>query len=168
MAIATLTRQTVVRSGTGAHGRGVARSRDMPKNDADDVPLISSRSPSYERAREERKHPSPTADPNLVAKLARQLEAHENARGAYLAGAEAASDEALRKRMEAAAGVHAASARALADRLTELGAAAPREGEIRQVLAHDREHVARAGGDAAIESALAAVEADLAGVLREG
>ena len=140
----------------------------MPKNDADDVPLISSRSPSYERAREERKHPSPTADPNLVAKLARQLEAHDNARAAYQAGAEAASDETLRKRLEGGAGTHAASARALAERLTELGAAAPRGSEIRQVLAHDREHVARAGGDPAIEAALAEIEADLAGVLREG
>jgi hypothetical protein len=140
----------------------------MDKKDADDVPLISSRSPSYERAREERKHPSPTADPQLVARLARQLEAHENARAAHQAGAEAASDDGLRKRLEAAAGSHAASARALADRLTELGAAPPRGSEIRQVLAHDREHVARAGSDAAIEAALRDVKADLDGILAEG
>jgi hypothetical protein len=139
----------------------------MPKNDADDVPLISSRSPSYERAREERKHPSPTADPVLVARLARQLEAHENARAAHQAGADAASDAGLRDRLVASAGAHAASAQALAEQLTELGAAPPRASEVRQVLAHDREHVARAGSDGAIEAAVRDIEADLDAILRE-
>ena len=133
----------------------------------DSPPLITSRSPSYERAREERLHPSPTGDPHVVAFLARLVEAEENARAAYQAAATQARDAALAERLGDAAGAHAERARVLGERIQELGGAPPRPDEARAILAHDAESVARAGDDAALVAALRATRADLQAVHAE-
>jgi hypothetical protein len=43
-------------------------------------PFITSRSPSYERARQERQHPTPAGDAQVVAVLSALAEAEENAK----------------------------------------------------------------------------------------
>ena len=125
-------------------------------------PLISDRSPSYERARAERANPSPTADPIVVATLARLFELEEEAAQAYLAAAEAsASDEALALQLQGSAEAHAQARTALGERLEALGAAPPREGECRPLLAHGAEAVKRAPDAAARAAELRALEHEL-------
>jgi hypothetical protein len=126
-------------------------------------PLISDRSPSYERAREERKHPSPTADPNEVAALARQFERAEHARQTYAAGAAAAKDKALADRLAATAATHESTRRELAEKLEKLGAAPPRLEDVRAQLTHGPRDIADAIDDRGIEAALSRLDAELAG-----
>jgi hypothetical protein len=125
-------------------------------------PLVTGRSPSYERARAERAHPSPTADPAIVAALARRFELEEEARQAYVLAAEAsASDEALVAKLEASAHHHTLERAALGKRLEELGGAPPRLEECRYLLTHGADAVARAAGSPAMQGELRALEDEL-------
>jgi hypothetical protein len=126
--------------------RGLQHLEPM-KRDENGPPLITSRSPSYERAREERRNPAPTSDPELVAMIARVAEAEDNAREAFATAAAQVVDGTLAERLAAQAGIHAARLEALGERLEQLGAARPRPGESRAILAHGAKDVQRAGSD---------------------
>ena len=134
-----------------------------PEKKDDYPPLISDRSPSYERAREERKHPSPTADPTEVAALAQEFERAEHARKTYAAGAAAAKDNALAERLAATAATHEAKRRELGEKIEKLGGAPPRLEDVRTSLAHGPRDVTDAIDDRGIEAALAGLDAELAG-----
>ena len=125
-------------------------------------PLVTGRSPSYERARAERAHPSPTADPTVVAALARLFELEEEARAAYALAAEAsASDEALATKLQASADSHAQKRATLGQQIEELGGAPPRLEECRRLLTHGADAVARAAGSATLRDELRALEDEL-------
>ncbi len=134
-----------------------------PKDSESGPPLITSRSPSYERAREERRHPSPTSDPELVALIARLAEAEENAREAFATAAGQVRDTALAERLATTERTHADRVAAIGAVLSSLGAAPPRAGEARAVLDHGAADVRRAGSDAEVEQVLARVSSELAG-----
>ena len=122
-------------------------------------PLMSSSSPSYERAREEAKHPSDVGPAQQVAVLEQLFEAEDNGRLANLRAASSLTDPT---EAQTRADGHAAHQQALAGLITALGGAAPREGETRQILPHGADDVARASGDREIDEALRLVEDDLA------
>ncbi len=122
-------------------------------------PLMSSSSPSYERAREEARHPSDVGPAQQVAVLEQLFEAEDNGRLANLRAATTLKDPA---EAHTRADGHAAHQHALAGMITALGGAAPREGETRQILAHGVDDVARAPGDSEVNEALRLVENDLA------
>jgi hypothetical protein len=125
-------------------------------------PLVTGRSPSYERARAERAHPSPTTDPAVIAALARLFELEEEARQAYALAAEAsASDPALAKQLQASADGHGEKRAALGQRIEELGGAPPRLEECRRLLGHGADAVARSAGSAALRDELRALEDEL-------
>ncbi|MEO6951634.1 MAG: hypothetical protein ABI321_07465 [Polyangia bacterium] len=121
-------------------------------------PLMSSSSPSYERAQKEAKHPSDVGPAQQVAVLEQLFEAEDNGRLANLRAASSLKDPT---EAETRAEGHAAHQQALAGMITALGGAAPREGETRQLLAHGVDDVARAAGDSEINEALRLVEDDL-------
>ena len=122
-------------------------------------PLMSSSSPSYERAQQEAKRPSDVGPAQQVAVLELLFEAEDNGR---LANLRAMSSLADPTEAETRAEGHAAHQQALAGMITALGGAAPREGETRRILQHGADDVARAPGDREIAEALRLVEEDLA------
>lgn len=133
--------------------------------DERDHPLISERSPSYVRARQEHAHPAPTADPEEIAVLNRLVEAGDHAAAVCAAAAQA---------LGAALGAHA-QAEVLADlcahhetqvheltgAIAELGAAAPRPGQRERVLTRDPADIHYLQDAAAILAAVDATEDEL-------
>jgi hypothetical protein len=124
-------------------------------------PLITSRSPSYERAREERAHPAPTTNPEIVAVLARLFELEEDARQAYLTAAEALQDDAMAQELSTAADHHERRRDALGQRISALGGAAPRPRDCRQLLEHGAASVPRVLGRSAVLKELGALKQEM-------
>src|SRR5262249_58290403 len=103
-----------------------------------DPPLISSRSPSYERARREHAHPSPPGNEAAVALLGRLVEAEHDAAAATRAAG----------RPDAAA-EHEARAGSLGALIADLGGSAPRPEESRDILVHGTRETESAADPAA-------------------
>ena len=126
-------------------------------NDTDGInrPLISPRSPSYQRARDEHAHPSATPDPMLVAGLARLCEAEHDAAQMCSVAAELfepATHFTLDEQLSAAlpddadnpyhlmqtlASAHERHRDALASLLRAIGAAPPDPGAHGRLLSRD-------------------------------
>lgn len=124
--------------------------------------LISPSSPSYERARRELKDPSPTGDPEVVALLARLVEIEHGATQTCLAAAAAVADPDLARRIGEACGQHRERLAAVGALIEELGGAAPRPEESRDLLSNSPDAVARAGSDQAILEVMAAMRTEVA------
>ncbi len=105
----------------------------MPTSDDSTPPLVTPRSPSYERARQEHEHPSPPGDAQVIAVLSRLIEAQVGVAQALRAAD--AEDEATQ---------HEGRARALGQMIEALGGSPPRPGELRSILRHDAGEVERA------------------------
>jgi hypothetical protein len=108
---------------------------------ADDKrPLVSPRSPSFERAQKERAHPSPPGDEVAIAALSRLAELeHDAARTLAAAGEPGAAAE------------HTGRAARLGELVAQLGGSAPRVDESRNLLTP--------GGDLRAQLAAAYAEA---------
>src|SRR5262249_57145565 len=121
-----------------------------------DPPLISSRSPSYERARREHAHPSPPGDEAVVALLGRLVEAEHDAAAATRAAGQ-----------PDAAAEHESRAQSLGALIADRGGSAPRPEESRDILVHrTREAPGAADPGAALRamlSELATLYADTLG-----
>ncbi|GAB4562757.1 MAG: hypothetical protein Tsb0020_11310 [Haliangiales bacterium] len=141
-------------------------------DDDRDRPLISARSPSYERARHERESPSASPDPMLVATLGRLCEAEYDAAHLCDVAAEllapdggAGADErpeAPHNLVRGLVAIHEHHRDALAATLVELGAAAPRLGDHARVLSCDPSDLRYGRSAPEIVAAVAAGEAELA------
>lgn len=118
---------------------------------AEDKPLITSRSPSYERAREERAHPSPPGDEAVVALLARLVELEHDAARAVVAAAGDPAD-------------HVQRARAVGELIEALGGSPPRPEESRALLENGAAEVARSADP---QATLGAMRAELAAAYAE-
>ncbi len=111
-------------------------------------PLITPRSPSYERARRELAHPSPPGDDAVIAAVGRLVEAeHDAARASRAAGASGAAAD------------HEARAAALGQIISDLGGSPPRSDESRDLLTHGEREVQ---GSADPTSVLRAMRDELA------
>lgn len=133
----------------------------MTKEKQDYPPLVSNRSPSIERARREHAHPSPTADPDLIARLNRLVEAEHNAAAMVATAVDLARDPALADELAAMAAVHQEHARTLADVVSALGGAAPRPDQSAQVLSRSPGDLAYVQSDAELLAMLAATTDEL-------
>jgi hypothetical protein len=107
-------------------------------------PLMSPRSPSYERARRELLHPSPSGDPAVVALLAQLSEAEDNAGQVCARVLAKLSEGPLATRVQADAATHQARRAALGELITALGGSPPRSDECRKILDRGIEAAARA------------------------
>ena len=130
-------------------------------------PLISPRSPSYARAREELRHPSPTGDPEVVAVLARLSEAEENARRGCARLAGIVGDETLAEELRDDASTHQARREALVELIEALGGSAPRPEECRVILRDADEAVASARSEADAVAARGLIRTGLRAVYAE-
>jgi hypothetical protein len=117
----------------------------------DDKPLISPRSPSYDRARREREHPAPPGDDAVIAVLARLVELEHDAARAVVAAAGDPADHLLR-------------ARAVGDLIEGVGGSPPRPEESRELLANGAAEVARSDDP---EAVLRRMRAELAAAYEE-
>lgn len=110
-------------------------------DDEQDRPLISDRSPSYARARNERENPSSTVDPDEIAVLNRLVEAEDHAAAICAAAVEVLAESLnAGDRAETVAdlcALHEEHVHDLSDVIAELGASAPRPGERERVLGRD-------------------------------
>lgn len=130
-------------------------------------PFISSRSPSYERAREEFLHPSPPGDADIVALLARLSEAEENASQTCSMAAEMITDEKLATEVREDAAAHQARRAALAELIEALGGSAPRPDECREILVNASHALARARTDLSAMEAMKVMREELSAVYGE-
>jgi hypothetical protein len=121
------------------------RGRRIFHNMPEDRPLITPRSPSYERAREEEKHPSPPGDAQVIAVLGRLVEAEHEATRAW-------TDEGAKEELRR----QGARLSRLSEMITRLGGSPPRPEEGRSLLAAGKtagalaEEYRRAQADAAL------------------
>ena len=104
-------------------------------------PLITARSPSYERARRELAHPAPVGDAGVVAILGKLYEAEENARAALAAAAEVVATPGLSAQLADAANVHAERRDALGALVVARGGLPPKPEQVRQLLEHGEDAV---------------------------
>ncbi len=127
----------------------------------DDRPLMTSRSPSIERARREFEHPSPTGDPEVIALLDHLSEAEQNAAMVSAKAARLLKDEDMAKAASDHAATHDGHRQALDKLVQRLGGSPLRSEECRQILSNDPESIARASSDAEIEEILRALRTEL-------
>lgn len=118
---------------------------------AEDRPLITSRSPTFERAQKERAHPSPPGDEAVVAVLARLVELEHDAARAVVAAREDPTDHVLR-------------AKGLGEMIEELGGSPPRAEESRELLHNGAAEVSRS---ADAQATLRAMRDELAAAYAE-
>lgn len=133
----------------------MATAPDLP-------PLISPSSPSYERARRELKHPSPTGDPVVVAQLARLVEIEQGARQTCLAATAAVTEPALARSIGEACERHKERIEALGQIITELGGSPPRPDEARDLLINGPATIDLATSDEQIVGILRAMRMEVA------
>jgi hypothetical protein len=130
-------------------------------------PLISPSSPSYERARRELKDPTPTGDPVVVGLLGRLVEIEHGGVQTCLAAAAAVTDPDLARAIGEACGQHRDRLAALGALITDLGGAAPRLDESRELLRNGPEAIEAAGSDQATVEVLRAMRAEVAACYAE-
>jgi hypothetical protein len=102
--------------------------------DNDDLPLVSARSPSYERSREELRHPSPAGEAEVVALLSQLSEAEENAGRTCRSVASYLTDAERAKAVLLQADGHDAHRASLGQLISALGGSAPTPAECREIL----------------------------------
>jgi hypothetical protein len=124
-------------------------------------PLITPRSPSYERASNEFLHPTSTGNPQVIAIISRLCEAEQNASSVCALVARIVSDEALTTQMAERAGTHQARKQALAELITKLGGSAPTPEECRQILVQAIDALDRASDEPAAKNVLRVMRAEL-------
>lgn len=136
----------------------------VPGKDDRYPPLVSDRSPSFERARREHAHPSPTTDPDVIARLNRLVEAEHHAVTIYTAALDvdvvARAPNAVRE-LELLNASHDTHMRALAYLVSTLGGAAPRPNECEPVLSRNPDDLRYLQDDAAVLGALVTVEDEM-------
>jgi uncharacterized protein (TIGR02284 family) len=126
--------------------------------DDKDPPLVSPRSPSYERAREELANPSPPGEAQVVAMLNGLVEAEHEAERACREAAHAAKDRGLAIGLRLHIAEHAGRAQALSEMVTALGGSPPRADEVQPTHAAE---VGRATSDAQMQEVLDKMRTDL-------
>ena len=140
-------------------------------DDEQDRPLISDRSPSYTRARNERENPSPTVDPDEIAVLNRLVEAEDHAAAICAAAVEVLAESlGAADRAETVADVcalHEEHVHGLGDAIVELGASAPRPDERERVLSRDPADIHYIQDVAEVLAAVSASEDELAARYRD-
>jgi hypothetical protein len=124
-------------------------------------PLITPRSPSYERASREFLNPTTTGDPQVIAILARLCEAEHNASEVCMGVARIVASEALATQMRERAGTHHDRKQALGELIVNLGGSAPTPEECRQILVQAIDALDRASDDAAAKQVLRVMRAEL-------
>lgn len=153
------------------------------KDDSDDTPFITGRSPSSARAQEEHKNPAPTADPGLVAALSRLVELDHAAAAALEVAIGRLTDPHM-EQLELEGQRH--SAASLAEIVDDLGASAPtadeadlgilpcsateieycqNEAGIRQALERNRQHIEQGRSEFAESDASDVLRARVAAAL---
>ncbi|HEX7476635.1 MAG TPA: hypothetical protein VF331_02395 [Polyangiales bacterium] len=131
-------------------------------------PFISPRSPSYERSIWERKHPTFTGDPEVIALFARLSEAEENAREACAKVAQRLTDDIVGAQVRDGAEMHRTRRAALAELIEALGGSAPRLEECRELLPHAAQAIASAEYDSrAAMTALGVMRTELSAAYAE-
>lgn len=124
-------------------------------------PLITPRSPSYERASREFLHPSSTGSPQVIATIARLCEAEQNASEVCTSVAQMASDEAFATQMQERASTHRARRQALSELIGNLGGSAPTNEETRQILVGAIDALDRAADERAAKQVLRLMRGEL-------
>jgi hypothetical protein len=141
------------------------------REDEQDRPLISERSPSYARARHEREHPAATADPDEIAVLNRLVEAEAHAAAICAAAVEVLSESlGAPDRAEIVAdlcALHEEHVHGLGDTIAELGASAPRPDERERVLSRDPADIHYLQDTAEVLAAVSTSEDELAARYRD-
>ncbi|MFM2418518.1 MAG: hypothetical protein RL385_3241 [Pseudomonadota bacterium] len=102
--------------------------------DDKDLPLVSARSPSYERSREELRHPSPAGQAEVVALLSQLSEAEENAGRVCRSVAAYLTDAKRVKEVLSLADGHDTHRASLGQLVGALGGSAPTAAECREIL----------------------------------
>ena len=133
----------------------------MSKNEQEYPPFITGRSPSVERARHEREHPSPTTDPEIIARLNILVEAEHNAAGMLTAAVDVARDPALADELTVMSALHQEHAQTLAEVVSSLGGAAPAPAQVTQVLSRSPGDLAYVQSDTELLAILAATEDEM-------
>lgn len=124
-------------------------------------PLISSRSPSYERAWREFPHPSEQGVAETVALLSRLSEAEHNAYRTCAQLAQVVEEDELAEEVRDMADLHGARRLALGKLIARFGGSAPTEGECRTILTRTSDAADLAQTDAAAESVIALLREEL-------
>lgn len=124
-------------------------------------PLVSDRSPTFGSARWEHMHPSPTADPDMIASLNRLFEAEHHAVTIYAAALGVVRAPNLVHEIELLNASHDTHRRALAHLVSTLGGAAPRPDECEPVLSRSPDDLRYLPDDAAVLGVLVAVEDEM-------
>lgn len=124
-------------------------------------PLVSDRSPTFGSARWEHMHPSPTADPDMIASLNRLVEAEYHAVTIYTAALGVVRAPNLAHELELLNASHDTHRRALAHLVSTLGGAAPRPDECEPVLSRSPDDLRYLPDDAAVIGVLVAVEEEM-------
>jgi hypothetical protein len=130
----------------------------------DDPPLISDRSPSYERARREHANPSPPGQGQVIAVLGRLAELSENAARALRTAAPRLTDGGA---VLAEAERHDARRARLGELITQAGGAPPRDDECRPLLNHGAAQVTDATFEPDVVRELEAMRGELRDAWRE-
>ncbi len=130
-------------------------------NDSHYPPLVSPRSPSYERASREFLHPTRSGDPQVIALLSRLSEAEQNASQACASAAHVLRDESFAAHVREHAITHQERQQALARLITSLGGSPPTVDECRDILPQGLDAVANARSDATAKDALSVMREEL-------
>lgn len=146
-----------------AHGHGTYHALRSCMFDDDDSypPLVSPRSPSYERAWAYFSRPAAHSDPQLIAQLAQLSEAEQNASQACSMVTTMLGNDPFADIVRDHAGLHEARNQALGKMIERLGGSAPRVGECRELLTDGLAAVARADSKATARQALKIVRDEL-------
>lgn len=130
-------------------------------------PLMTSRSPSIERARREWQHPAPVGPAQLPALFALLSEAEANAARACGDVAKTLEAAAVQAHVGREGALHEARRQALAALVEAHGGSPPRPDECREILAGGLDAVAHATTDRDAMTALERVRSELAAVYAE-
>lgn len=130
-------------------------------------PLMTSRSPSIERARREWEHPAPVGPAQVPALFARLCEAEANAARACADLAEILTTAPAQAQARTESAQHESRRQALGALVEAHGGSPPRLDECRDILASGLDAAAHASTDADAMAALDRVRAELAAVYTE-
>ena len=129
-------------------------------------PLISPRSPSYERAWREFPQPSDEANAELVALVARLSEAEQNAGSLCASMAARLDDDELAEVLRDRSDLHQARRQALGKLIERFGGSPPTDAECRTILTRTSDAADPADSTADVERALEILRDELGGEYR--
>lgn len=124
--------------------------------------LITDRSPSYERAREEHRHPSPVGEAQAVAVMNRLIEVEIAAARVFTAAMRQAQDAAFADELRTSAAAHDARRAQLTSLVEARGGSPPREGEGPSHFEVVEREIWHAVTDDTVRAALQDLRAELA------